>query len=398
MAFLRAACLLLGAFLGLIPAAAQELLETPPPPVSFESWTFDPNSGSYRVWLPSAVETAYPENNGVHLEVYLPAGFEEKPCPAVLALHFWGASDKRLERTLAQALNERGIAAALMTLPYHIERTPEGTRSGELAIQSDPALLIQTMTQAVLDVRRCLDFLQSRPEIDGRRLGIAGTSLGSIVASAAYAVDPRLQEGAFLLGGVDLAHIFWHSSRVVQNRDALRRAGYTEAKLREELHSIEPLTYLPKKTVGTALVIAARHDTVIPRHSTEALIDALPGAQTIWLDTGHYGGSFVQGRILNEVARYFAASFQGETYHSPDRISAPTIRLGAQYNFEDGFDIGVGIDLWRGDADGKLFASGLLTPRGAQLFIGHQIDQHLSIGLSAGFKHTTLGLFWSIVL
>src|SRR2546421_4985166 len=228
-----------------------------PPAIEFTPWKEIPadseDTSEYAASFPSSIESRYRENNVVPLRIILPIA-HDKPVPVVIVLHYWGASDLRVERELAGELNDRGIGAVLITLPYHLSRTPPGTRSGQLAIQPEVPRLIETMTQAVLDVRRTIDFLDTRPEIDHNRIGIAGTSLGSLISILAFAVDPRISSAAFVLGGVDLAHIIWHSSRVVELRDALRRRGYTEMRLRNEIASIEPTRFLTGKKLGTAFV------------------------------------------------------------------------------------------------------------------------------------------------
>ena len=201
-----------------------------------------------------------------------------------------------------------------------------------------------------------------------------------------------------MLGGIDLAHIIWKSSRVVTQREILRANGYTEALLREQLTSIEPGSYLPSRTGGSAFVIGARYDTVIPRESTEALIGDLPGAKSLWLPTGHYGGVFVQHRLLNEVSRFFAAGFSGQTYTPPAKVLAPTVRLGGEMNSSTGFNIEIGLDLLRPSGTKSPFASFLVSPRGAKLFFGQGIDRGVAIGVTVSGQRPGIGMLWSTVL
>ena len=178
--------------------------------------------------------------------------------PVVVVLHYWGASDQKAEVSLANDLLRRGIAAVLMPLPYHLSRTPAGYRSGQLAIQADPKVLVATMSQAVLDVRRTVDWIETRPEFDSRHIGIVGTSLGSLVAANSYGVESRFGPAAFVVGGADFAHIIWNSSRVVTQREDLRRRGYTEERMRDELKPIEPLEFLSARRARRPTADAVR--------------------------------------------------------------------------------------------------------------------------------------------
>ncbi len=351
----------------------------------------------YRITFESAIVTPQPENNAVQLTVMIPSK-GEKPFPVVVILHYWGATDQRAERNQALDLARRGIASVLMPLPYHLQRTPKGSRSGEMAIQADPKHLVDTMTQCVSDVRRTIDWIATREELDSRKIGIAGTSLGSLVAALTCGVESRISHAAFVLAGADLAGILWKSSRVVKQRDQFRRDGYTEDSLRKELAPIEPLNYLKGAKLESSLVIGARYDTVIPPDATQKLIAALGEPDTVWLDTGHYGGFFIQKKVQNTVGAYFEAEFLGKDYKAPKTLTAPTIRIGVLGDPEESLQVAVGLDLWRSGAKSEFFASALATPSGLRGFAGFRLDKGLSIGATFQAKGIRPGIFWSIVL
>jgi dienelactone hydrolase len=388
--------------LGSVCSTLAQRLEPPqaPTPVQFNEWVRTGEndlSEFYRGTFPSPLESVAPENNTVTVLPVLPKG-RTGPVPVVVVLHYWGALNHSIELQIAEDLNKRGVAAVLVTLPYHLERTPAGKRSGELAIQPDAGYLRDTMTQSLQDVRRAIDLIYTRPEFDTSRIGIAGTSLGAIVAELVYAVDSRLTHGAFVLGGADIAHILWNSSRVIPQRDALRRKGYTEPKLREELVAVEPLSYLPRANPGKTFVVGALYDSVVPPASTDKLIKALGTEDTLWLETGHYGGFFVQRKLLEETAKFFGDEFFGKDYVPPQRLAAPTLRLTVQYNLRTGMDIGAGIDLWSTGARREWAATGIVTPRGLRLFFGRRVDKSLSAGMSLDHDGGSFGMMWSAVL
>lgn len=375
-------------------------LDVRPPAIAFPDWVeVEHTEGpfEYTVTFPSSVASPYPDNDHVDLRVFLP---EERsgPIPCVLILHYWGATDLRVERAMAMELTQRKIGAAIMTLPYHLGRTPAGHKTGELAIEPDPERLRRTMFQSVQDARRSIDFLAQRKEFDSTKFGVAGTSLGSIVAAGTFGVDDRLKHAAFLLGGADLAHILWTSSRVVIQRDILRRRGFTEEKLRDALDDVEPSSYLRARRDGTSFVVGGLFDTVIPHESTVALARALPTPQVLWLETGHYGGIFVQRRLMRLVAQCFDASFAGRSFVAPDGIYAPTVRIGVMAGSLGGFDLGGGLDLFKLDRRGEEFGTLFITPRGPQIFVGKVISRGLSFGANLSTRGFGVGLMWSAVL
>lgn len=398
---LKAVIMLFALLLGASFTLAQEpQVAQPPPPIQFADWKeVDRTSTAieYTVSFPSAMETPYPANNTVPLRVLMPTNVTG-PVPAVIVLHYWGTRDLKVERALGAELNRHRIAAVLLTLPYHLTRTPPGYVSGELALEPDPELLIQNLVQSVWDVRRSMDWIDSRPEFDHSRMGIAGASLGAVVATLAYGIDQRLTAATFMLGGVDLAHIIWVSSRTVRERDMLRKQGFTEDKLRKALEPVEPLPFLKARTGGTAFVIGANYDTVMPRGSSDELIHALGKPKTLFVDTGHYGGVFVERRLLREAGNFFGSEFAGKDFVPPPRIYAPTVRIGGIANTATGFDLVAGLDLIKFDRRGDGFASLLISPRGPELFIGRRIDSRISFGVLGTRRRVGAGLFWSTVL
>ncbi len=381
----------------------QDVADLTPPRIAFAPWREvqrDETIAEYTEEFPSALTSGVVENDTVPLRILVPAS-ATGPVPVVLITHYLGASDLRAERALGEDLVSRGVAAAIMTLPYHLSRTPPGRRSGELAIVPDPAKIRQTLRQATLDVRRSLDFLDSRPEFTKAPRGLVGTSLGALIAALSYGVEPRITHAAFLLGGVDFAGIIWNSSRIVLQRDALRRQGYSESKLRQELAPVEPLTYLPREVPGRTFVISAKYDTVVPPANTAALARALGDPLRLQIDTGHYGGIFVQRKALREVARFFGDEMSGTGYVPPRRLVAPTLRLGALVAAPNGFDLAAGIDFLHFGPRASAYASFLVTPRGPGIFVGQSIVQGVSIGAVGTFGGRSrfgIGVFWSAVL
>lgn len=398
---LKAIIILYGLLLGASLTLAQEpQVSQPPPAIAFSDWKEADRTQTYveyTVSFPSAMETPYPANNTVPLRVLMPAQ-AAGPVPVVIVLHYWGARDLKVERALAAELNRHDIAAVIITLPYHLSRTPPGYLSGELTVEPDPDLLVLNMIQSVWDVRRSVDWIVTRPEFDHSRIGIAGSSLGAVVATVAYGVDHRFVDATFVLGGVDLAHIIWNSSRTVRERDMLRRRGFTEDRLRRALEPIEPLQFLSNRPGGMTFVIGANYDTVMPSGSTMELVKVLDHPKTLFVETGHYGGIFVERRLLREVGNFFSAEFSGKDFTPPTRIYAPTVRIGGIANTATGFDLAAGVDLIKFDHRGDGFSTLMITPRGPELFVGRRIDSRIAFGLIATRRKLGAGLFWSTVL
>jgi len=62
----------------------------------------------------------------------------------------------------------------------------------------------ESVTWWVSEVRRSVDYLESRPDIDAKRIAYAGVSWGARLASILLAMEPRLKAAVLFSGGYNL--------------------------------------------------------------------------------------------------------------------------------------------------------------------------------------------------
>jgi dienelactone hydrolase len=255
--------------------------------------------------FPSPIETPDIENNLVHAEYFEPLGSGLKR-PGVVVLHILGA-DFPLSRYLAARMAQRGIAALFVKLPYYGERRPpsQGTTAKRF-LSPDIERTVRSMRQAVHDVRRAACWLAARPGVDPDRLGVAGISLGGIVAALAAAVDPAISEGAFLLAGGDLSTILWMMPEGAPYRAAWLESGRTRQDLKLLTDPFDPLTYADRLAGKRLLFIAGKVDEVVPPASTVHLWEAAGRPPIRWYDCGHHSavGFLLPG--IRQTVDFFA--------------------------------------------------------------------------------------------
>jgi dienelactone hydrolase len=262
----------------------------------------------HAVRFPSPIVSPDPENNTVYAEYFEPEA--DKPGvkrPGVVVLHILGA-DFALSRYMAARLAQHGVGALFIKLPYYGERKPKGSDKRFLSI--DPERSFLSMKQGVCDVRRAAAWLKCRPDIDPKRIGVSGISLGGIVASVAVAIDPDINEGAFLLAGGDLADILWNMPESRKYKDLWLASGRTKADLETLTRPYDPLTYAHRLKGKRLLMIAGKVDEVIPSSSAEKLWKAAGEPPIVWYDCGHYSAAGYLLPAIRRTARFFA--FPGE--------------------------------------------------------------------------------------
>jgi dienelactone hydrolase len=145
------------------------------------------------------------------------------PFPFVVALH-GGGQDRDAFLAEASLMAELGIASLLIDLSQ-ARAFPDFSR---------PDQDQERFAQTVITVRRGLDYLSLREDVDMCRGAIVGFSFGAWIASIVAAVDARSQRAVFI-AGVPRMSEFWRSSahpdvlRVRQGLEPSVMDNYAEA-------------------------------------------------------------------------------------------------------------------------------------------------------------------------
>jgi hypothetical protein len=220
----------------------------------------------------SAVRTPYPENDLVNARWYAAPKekIANKPKQAIIVMPQWNA-DAFSHNVLCSLFNRFGISALRLSKPYHDIRRPAELERSDYAVSSNIGRTISACRQAVVDIRCCLDWLESQGY---EQFGILGTSLGSCYAFIASAHDERLRVNAFNHASTSFGDVVWTGQSTRHIRQAFEDAGLTQNSLRAAWSSISPVSYMrrfaahPKKV----LVVHARYDlTFLEQYSLEVV-------------------------------------------------------------------------------------------------------------------------------
>lgn len=266
---------------------------------------------------PSPVTSDLLQNNTIPVEYYLPVGIQpgDPQRPAVICLHILDGS-LELVRMLGSVLASRGVAALVFPLPYYGER---GSPLGPRDILRNPERFVGVLNQTFLEVRRATDFLASRPEIDRDRIGIAGISLGGIVAASAAEREPRLYRAVLILSGGDLLKVVDTAAEAQPLREFFSKLSDPERqRIMEIFREADPLAQAEslkeRALAGRVLMINAEEDEVIPRECTQRLAEALGiSDRIVWLKgLGHYTAIAALPQILEQTAAFFAEDLPPE--------------------------------------------------------------------------------------
>jgi dienelactone hydrolase len=220
---------------------------------------------------PIAVDDVSYTSGSDRVSAYLvrPAGKHGK-LPAVVYLH--GAGGDRQELLVpATWIAARGAIALTITAPSEVAPEPR--------VKGVPFLRWQARIQArdVVAVRRAVDLLAARKDVDPKRIGFVGWSAGSHTGAILAGVEPRLQ--AVVLMSCGVAPV---SEYVSLARPALR------APIRRYLGSVDPLRYVRHARASELLLQDGRTDSVVPHAALLTVIQATPRSTRVrWYSAGH---------------------------------------------------------------------------------------------------------------
>jgi uncharacterized protein len=191
--------------------------------------------------------------------------------PAVIYAH--GAGGDRQE-LLGEALQmaAKGTVTLALDMIYSRDRA-KALPAGMEGARANSNL----EAEAVKEVRRAVDFLQSRDDVDGDEIGYVGWSRGARMGALTSGVEHRIKAFDLLAGG------------------AAPVSEYVElapADLQDELETLlertDPIHFVGLATPSELLFQDGREDEVVPEAALEALAEAGSEPKDVrWYEAGH---------------------------------------------------------------------------------------------------------------
>jgi cephalosporin-C deacetylase-like acetyl esterase len=149
---------------------------------------------------------------------------------------------------------------------------------------------INAFVQTVVDVRRLIDHLETRTDLDGHRIGLAGGSMGGLLGAIAAGVETRIDVPVLIVGGGNMQILVGQSQlgQVKKIRDELEKTGRTVGQVAMELECIDPINFVDRISPRPLLMINGLKDDIVPTASNRALYaKAREPKKIIWHNTGH---------------------------------------------------------------------------------------------------------------
>jgi len=227
-------------------------------------------------------DVSYASPKGGRVTAYLVVPAEKGPHAGLVFGH-WGPGNRTEFLPEATLYAKAGAVSLLVDYPW-VRPAPWRT---PLKNVDDPESDHKAFVQAVVDIRRGLDLLAARDDVDAKRLGYVGHSFGAQWGAIVAAVDGRLK-GAVLMGGTpDAAAIYRDND---DPAIAAARAATPKDKFKKflaEYDRTSAVRYVPHAK-APLLFQFARYERFFDKAAMERYAKAATGTKEVkWYDTGH---------------------------------------------------------------------------------------------------------------
>lgn len=202
------------------------------------------------------------------------------PVPVIVFLHGSHQEKEDLEH-LCTPFNEAGFAMVCFDQYMRGERkVPKGNLLHVLSAYRERCW------KNVLDTRHLVDYLQTRPDLDHKRIYLMGVSFGAITGTAVLAHEPRLLAGDLVVGGGDLRLL--STAPQVRRELAHWMLPFAAPLVKFVVGPIEPLRQAAAIAGRPVLLQNGSNDDVIVPEAGKALYAALRDPKEIrWYPVNH---------------------------------------------------------------------------------------------------------------
>lgn len=277
-----------------------------------------------KVKFRSSLTSKYEEDNFVYGYIFYPKNnYNGKN---ILAIHPVHENFPSFGYAVSYYFIRSGYKVSYITLPYHRERAPKGTRSGELFLSKDDDEYFFSIRQSIVDLRHFIQFLIDKEE-DKEIYGI-GLSIGAILLNLLMGVENRVKKGVSIMGAGNILRLTWEGVYGLPSRIYYKKKGLTFDSYKKELKNfinyvdmvknrgelietyklwylVDPLTYACFNNPRDVLFINGLFDFVIIKKAVYEIWERLGKPRIIWIPSTHYTIPVFFPYVLNLSKKYF---------------------------------------------------------------------------------------------
>lgn len=254
---------------------------------------------SGRFAYPSVYTSPFPVNNTVHGLARLHRQGQARA--ALIIVHGHGMTTFSLLNYYARPALHLGVDVYFIALPYHMQRAPKGTWSGQYSLNADIRGSAMAFKQGVQDVRTLMNWIERERQTP---ILLAGVSLGAYTCSMTAVVDDRPKGIISIIGGGSLAQIIEDGYQMGRSKRQLQAAGVSAADLERYWALLGPGNWQPKISTDRVLMIAGKYDPIVRPSNVERLWRAWHQPKLHWYPAGHATILTYHHPLRDEITRF----------------------------------------------------------------------------------------------
>jgi len=204
------------------------------------------------------------------------------PMPVVMLQHGLNRTkEDMLSDTMKAGLVKAGFAGFAIDAALHGERKAPGKEPITAFFSADKTPIYQT----VADLRRGLDYLATVPEVDAKRIGYYGVSMGGMMGALAAGLDPRIRAPVLVLAWGDWGTLMENSDRL---KEAASSTLLTPELVRQFMADVDPIYFVGHISPRPVLMQNGKTDRLVPPAAAEPLHKAAKEPKVVrWYPGGH---------------------------------------------------------------------------------------------------------------
>ena len=164
----------------------------------------------------------------------------------------------------------------------------------EAAFEREVDVSVERFRSVAVDIRRLIDWAETRPEIDSSRIAIIGFSMSAMVAANVAGNDPRVSAAVYVLGGAHPWDVMTYCRVVVgyMRKGVMKSFGWSTEEFREffrqKLAFGDPALWRGHYRPEGTLIIESSKDDCMPPESRDALWQATGQPERIVFPYNHW--------------------------------------------------------------------------------------------------------------
>jgi uncharacterized protein len=198
-------------------------------------------------------------------------------------LHGLGGN-KANAQLFAIDLLKQGYATMALDAAYHGERAV-----GKQSMYGTTFYRLRDgYMQTVIDYRRALDYLETRSDIDAKRVTLIGVSMGGIMGAILGGVESRIKCPVLLVAGADRGLMSRISQIAVWKKIRAENPNLDFDEVSRIMAPADPLNFVDKISPRPLLMINGTKDDIVPVEANKLLhATAKEPKKIVWLEAGH---------------------------------------------------------------------------------------------------------------